>query len=108
MKKQNDLKDTARLVTRLSQITGFGLSLVTPVFLLVWGAMWLQERFGVGDWIMAAAIVCGLISAGFTFYHFVSDEIKRAEKEGKEYLLRQEERTKNSGHGEKEGHDHEA
>ncbi|MBE6598470.1 MAG: AtpZ/AtpI family protein [Ruminococcaceae bacterium] len=97
MKESKDMKDTARLVARLSHITGFGISLVAPIFLLVFAAMWLREKYGVGDWVMAAAIVCGFISAGFTFYHFVSDEIKRAHREGEEYLRRQEERAKNGG-----------
>lgn len=92
MKKGNDFKDTARLIGRLGNIAGFGISLVTPIFLLVWGAMWLQNRFGIGDWIMAAAIVCGFISAGCTFYQFVSAEMKRASREGEEYLRRQNER----------------
>ena len=93
MKNQNDLKNTAQLLTRVSQISGLSISLMTPIFLLAWGAMWLQERFGLGDWIVAVAIVCGLISAGVTFYHFVSTEIKRAEREGEEYLRRQKERS---------------
>jgi len=97
MKKQNDMKETARLISRLGNITGFGISLVTPVFLLVLGAMWLQNRFGIGDWIMAAAILCGLISAGCTFRQFVSAEIRRAEREGEEYLRRQEERRHGEG-----------
>ena len=91
------MKDTARLIGRLGDITGFGISLVTPIFLLVGGAVWLQNRFGLGDWIVAAAIVCGFISAGCTFYHFVSAEIKRASREGEEYLRRQKERSRDGG-----------
>jgi len=106
--KKNDLKSTAQLVGRLSHVTGFGISLITPIFLLVWGAMWLQERFGVGDWIMVVAIVSGLISAGFTFYHFVSDEIKRAEREGEAVLRRQKERTDDSKQKERNSHNDEA
>lgn len=95
--KNNNFKDTARLIGRLGNITGFGISLVTPIFLLVWGAMWLQSRFGIGDCIMAAAIFCGLISAGCTFYHFVSAEIKRARREEEEYRRRQREHSQDGG-----------
>lgn len=94
MKNQNDRKETARMLSRMSHVTGFGISLITPIFLLMWGAMWLQERFGFGDWIVVVALVCGLISGGLTFYHFVTDEIKRAEKEGAEYLRQQKERSR--------------
>lgn len=96
MKNQNDWKDTARLVSRMSHVTGFGLSLITSVLLPIVGAMWLQKRFGFGDWIVVTALVCGLISAGLTFYHFVTDELKRAKKEEAEYIRAREERTKNA------------
>ncbi len=85
----------------MGQITGFGISLVTPLLLLVWGAGWLRERFGVGDWIMVAAIVCGIVTGGVTFYNFVSDELKRARREGEAYLRTQEER-RHSGGGDNE------
>ena len=91
---QNDL---IRMISRISLITQLGLSLVTPPLLLLLGALWLQNRFGIGDWIMAAAILCGLISAGCTFRQFVSAEIRRAEREGEEYLRRQEERRHGEG-----------
>ncbi len=94
MNNKNDWKDTARMLSKMSHVTGFGISLMTPIILLLLGAMWLQERFGLGDWIVAVAVVCGLISAGVTFYRFVSDEIKRAKKEEAEYICAREERTK--------------
>jgi len=96
MKNQNDWKETARLVSRMSHITGFGISLITPILLLMWGAMWLQERYGFGDWVVIVALVCGLISAGLTFYHFVTDELKRAKREEAEYIRAREERTKHT------------
>ncbi len=97
MKQQKDFKELSRLATRLGHITGFGISLVTPMALLVWGAWYLMERHGVGTWIMAAAIVCGLLSGGMTFYNFVSAEIRRANREGEEYLRKQAERGSQRG-----------
>ncbi len=88
MKKKNNWKETAKLANRLADITGFGLSLVAPIFLLVWGALWLEERFALGDWILIAAIVCGFVTAGCTFYRFVSAEIRRADRESAEYRRR--------------------
>ncbi len=101
MKKQENFKETvrlnSRLISHLGHITGFGISLITPMFLLVWGAMWLREHFGVGDWAMVLAIVCGLISGGMTFYNFVSVELRRAKRETEEYLHALEERKRNGG-----------
>lgn len=92
MKEKGDLRPLARVVGRLGQITGFGLSLVTPVFLLVWGALWLEERFGLGDWVMVLAIVAGLLSAGCTFYRFVRAEVRLANRESEAYLREKAER----------------
>ena len=61
--------------------------------LLLLGAMWLQEKFGLGDWIVVVAVVCGLISAGLTFYNFVSVELKRAKREEEAYIRAREERS---------------
>ena len=96
MKNQNDWKDTAQMLSRMSHVTGFGISLITPLLLLMWGAMWLQERYGFGDWVVIVALVSGLISAGMTFYHFVADEIKRAKREETEYIRAREERSKHT------------
>ena len=97
MKNQNDWKDTARLVSKMSHVTGFGISLITSILLPIWGGMWLQERFGFGDWVVIVALLCGLTSAGLTFYHFVTDELKRAKREEAEYLRAREERTNMTG-----------
>ena len=54
--------DFARILARISLITQLGLSLVTPPLLLLLGALWLQSRFGMGDWILLCAILGGIVS----------------------------------------------
>lgn len=98
MKEKGDLRPLARVVGRLGQITGFGLSLVTPIFLLVWGALWLEDHFGLGDWVMALAIVMGLLSAGCTFYRFVRAEVRLANRESEAYLREMAERGNGKDH----------
>ena len=41
-------------------VTALSASLIGPVVLCVLGAMYLQERYLLGGWLMPAAIVLGL------------------------------------------------
>ena len=68
-------KDLVRLVSRISLITQLGLSLVTPPLLLLYGAMWLQERFGIGDWLLLCAILTGILSGGCAAYNLIRAEL---------------------------------
>lgn len=97
--KRKDFKETARLLGRLSDVTGFGFSLAVSFFLPIAGAFWLQKQWAWGDWVVAVAIFCGLLCAGCTFYRFVNAEIKRAKKDGEEYLRRQKERGRKGEKG---------
>ena len=42
----------------------FGISVVFPLILFIMLAVWLQERWGWGSWVIVAGIFCGLITAG--------------------------------------------
>ena len=44
-------------------VTQFGLSLLVPPCLLLWLAVWLQNRFGLGMWIIAVLGILGLLIA---------------------------------------------
>ena len=68
-------KDLIRLVSRISLITQLGLSLVTPPLLLLLGALWLQDRFGIGDWLLLCAILAGVLSGGYAAYTLIRAEI---------------------------------
>ncbi len=41
-------------------VTQFGLSIIVPPLLLLFGAAWLRESFGLGEWISLVAIVLGI------------------------------------------------
>lgn len=69
-------KDLIRIISRISLITQLGLSLVTPPLLLLLGALWLQNRFGVGDWILLCAILTGIISGGCAVYNLIRAELQ--------------------------------
>lgn len=45
----------------------FGISVVFPLILFIMLAVWLQERWGWGSWVIVAGIFCGLITAAIGF-----------------------------------------
>lgn len=66
----SDRKTYRALAQNLPLITQFGLSLVLPLALSIWGAGWLQRRFGLGSWVMLPAILLGLSGTVSSFIHF--------------------------------------
>ena len=46
----------------------FGISVVFPLILFIMLAVWLQERWGWGSWVIVAGIFCGLITAAIGFW----------------------------------------
>ena len=48
-------------------IPQFGISVVFPLILFIMLAVWLQERWGWGSWVIVAGILCGLVTAAIGF-----------------------------------------
>lgn len=49
--------------TLLTWLTQLGLSIAAPLAGFVFLALWLRSQFSLGDWVLWAGIVLGLISA---------------------------------------------
>lgn len=50
-------------ITLLTWLTQLGLSVVIPLAGWILLALWLRNRFALGDWIIWAGIILGMISA---------------------------------------------
>lgn len=59
-RKGQDMKKWMGMITNLTMLTQFGLSLVMPLFLCLALCWWLCDRFSVGTWIYLI---------GFFFWH---------------------------------------
>ncbi len=83
-----DTKEFVRIWARISLLTQLGLSVVTPPILLTLLALFLQRRFGVGDWVLLVAILTGVFSGVTSVFSFVrrenAREVKRLTKAGTE------------------------
>ncbi len=85
MKQPNDFREIFQAMGRVGGVTGFGLSVVTPLIVCVLTAVWLMNRYDVGEWVLICAAAVGLISSGCGAYRairaFLRDEARRdAEK----------------------------
>lgn len=71
------MKQAAKILRGLTLLTQLGLSVAAPPLLLIWLATLAQRAWGLGSWIMAVAIVVGLISAGCGAYQFGKSVLNR-------------------------------
>lgn len=64
-------------------LSQFGLSLVLPMMLLLYGSLWLRERFGLGSWITLIALLLSIlswISTVSSFMRYALGEAKKGEQ----------------------------
>jgi len=54
------MKHKARQLRRLVLMTQLCVSVASPLFLCIWGSLWLQRRFQLGRWVMAAGVLLGV------------------------------------------------
>lgn len=62
-------------------LTQLGLSMLTPLVVLLWLACWLVETHGWPMWIYLPAIVLGLACGAQSFWQFSRRMLKRAKNQ---------------------------
>lgn len=78
------MKDMVKIARMLALFGQLGFTIVTPPVVLALIAYRLQQRFSLGSWIMALAIVLGLIAAAsgvYGYYRRVTAFEKKQKKE---------------------------
>ena len=94
-----DNKQLMRVLSRLTLLTQLGLTFITPPLQLLFGAMWLEERFGVGEWIVIAALIVGLLSGGCGAYSLIAAELRKDRREEGKKSRSAEKKENGSGKG---------
>lgn len=62
MKNGDSIREWAQILSRITLVTQLGFTLITPIILCIFAALWLQSHTSVGEWIWIPAILIGLIS----------------------------------------------
>ena len=82
-----DRKWLREALNNISIYGQMGFTIVVPPVLLCILANWARNRFGIGPWIVLAAILIGLLSAFTTIYKicmgFLAKQTKKEEKNRK-------------------------
>ena len=52
-----------KVLSLLMWVTQFGLSILLPPCFFLWLAYWLQNRFGLGAWVMIVFGILGILMA---------------------------------------------
>ena len=58
-------KDNVKIWRQVSLISQLSISMLTPVFMMMFLCIWLKNNFGFGDWIIIVGLLLG-IGGGFT------------------------------------------
>lgn len=66
------------ILQNLTYLTQVGLSMATPIVLLLLGCAWLVKNTGVGEWIFVPAIVLGLGAGASSFAAFARHVTRRS------------------------------
>ena len=64
----------------LSSLTQLGLSVAAPPILCIFFGLWLQKKWGVGDWVIVVCLLVGIVSGACSFASFIRAARFRAEK----------------------------
>lgn len=75
-----------RLIASFGQL---GFTLITPPVVMALLAWWLQSRFGLGTWVMLAAIVIGLLTSAASAWKFYLQVMGSEKKRSKEEKTKQ-------------------
>ena len=52
------------VISALAMVTQFGIGTITPMLLCIFAALWLKNRFALGDWVVLIGVFMG-IGSGF-------------------------------------------
>ena len=75
------MKNYSKFIKGLLMVTQLGFDLVVPPLVLCLGANLIMNKFGIGSWIMIAAVIIGLITAISIAADFFKKETAKSEKE---------------------------
>ena len=77
------MRPYAKLLRGIVLVGQLGFTLITPPVVMALLADWLQNRFGLGTWVMLLAILVGLLTAGAsagTFYRRTIASVRKKEE----------------------------
>ena len=83
-RKEGKMKKWTDIIGKLTMLTQFSLSLVTPLLLCLGLCWWISNRWSVGGWIYLVGFFFGLGGSGMTAWKVYCSVVNRQERTEKE------------------------
>lgn len=81
----NANKKVYKYLKYFTMISQLGISVVAPLALCIIGALWLKNRFSLGDWVVLAGILLGIASGISSFVNYLKGFLQDMRKSDEEY-----------------------
>ena len=78
-------KDTAKSWRYLGLISQLAISMLTPVFMMIFVCSWLKNKYNLGDWVIIAGLVLGIGSGMSSVWTYLKKFLRDGEKQQQEY-----------------------
>lgn len=65
----------------LTMVSQFGIGTITPMLLCIFAALWLKNRFGLGDYVVLIGIILGIGSGFMSMMKMIRQMSKLSKKE---------------------------
>lgn len=69
----------------LGMVSQLAISMVTPIFLMLFLCIWLKEKYGLGQWIVLAGLVLGVASGFNSVWGYVKRFLDEGRRQQQEY-----------------------
>lgn len=69
------------VITALGMVTQFGITTITPILLCIFAALWLKNRFGLGDYVILIGVLLGVGSSFLSMMKMIRQMSELAKKE---------------------------
>ena len=84
------MKTYVRVMKAVSIMGQLGFTLITPPLVMTLLGWWLQDRFGLGAWVMVLTMAIGLITSAVSAYQFYRRILVSAHKKAQKEEQKQE------------------
>ncbi len=75
------MKNKNNVFTALAMVTQFGITVITPVLLCTFGAIWLRNKFNLGNLTVIIGILLGIASSVLSMIKLLRHMSKMTEEE---------------------------
>ena len=78
-------KDTMKSWRYLGLISQLAISMLTPIFMMLFACLWLKNKYELGNWVIIAGLLLGIGSGLSSVWTYLKKFLRDGEKQQQEY-----------------------